>query len=304
MRSSTATGLFQFLEQTWLGTLKQAGPALGYGHYASAITQSRSGRYDVANPALRREIMELRKDATANAVMGAAFTQQNAAVLTKRIGRMPSEGELYIGHFFGPYAGAKAINLAKSNPNLVAADVFPAAARANRPIFYDKQGNARTVAGVCAELARRYQMARVSAAPLVADAATPAPPRPPAQIPSTATATANAVQAVTQASAPTGLTGLMFSPDPLPTTLAFAGEPPPSRPEAFRSLFQSAERRTAVSPVVAELWSTPQAGEPVTERAVATTRSTGERHVAARGSTLDLFRDSNADVRALFGNRG
>ena len=37
MRSSTATGLFQFIEQTWLGTLKQAGPALGYGNYADAI---------------------------------------------------------------------------------------------------------------------------------------------------------------------------------------------------------------------------------------------------------------------------
>src|SRR5207302_1929550 len=112
MRTSTATGLFQFLEQTWLETLKQAGPAFGYGNYAAAITQSPSGRYDVANPAMRREIMQLRKDPTANALMGGAFTQQNMAVLSQRIGRAPSEGELYIGHFFGPYAGAKAINLA------------------------------------------------------------------------------------------------------------------------------------------------------------------------------------------------
>src|SRR5215472_11904967 len=56
MRSSTATGLFQFIEQTWLGTLKQAGPAFGYGTYANAISQTASGRYVVADPALRNEI--------------------------------------------------------------------------------------------------------------------------------------------------------------------------------------------------------------------------------------------------------
>jgi len=36
MRSSAATGLFQFIEQTWLSTLKPAGPAFGYGHLRAA----------------------------------------------------------------------------------------------------------------------------------------------------------------------------------------------------------------------------------------------------------------------------
>src|SRR5215468_10895835 len=45
MRSSTATGLFQFLEQTWLGVMQSAGPAFGYGHYADAIKQTPSGNY-------------------------------------------------------------------------------------------------------------------------------------------------------------------------------------------------------------------------------------------------------------------
>ncbi len=303
MRSSTATGLFQFLEQTWLGVLKQAGPALGYGRYAAAITQTRSGRYEVADPALRQEIMQLRKDPTANAVMGAAFTQQNAALMTQRIGRAPSESELYIGHFFGPYAGSRAINLAQSNPNAIAADIFPAAARANRPIFYDKQGNARTVAGVCADLSRRYQAARASAAPLIAKAAIFTPPRPPAPVPSAPADTASAVQAVVQPPAPTGLNDLMFSPAPLPTLLAFANEPPTPRAETFRSLFQAAERRTAVSPVVAELWSGPQSDEGHSAQVTAASPPTGEQRGAPRRSTLDLFRDTDADVRALFGNR-
>src|SRR5262245_28194071 len=158
MRSSSATGLFQFIEQTWLATLKQAGPAFGYGNYADAISRTASGRYAVDDGRLRDEIMRLRKDPTANALMGGAFTQQNVAVLSSRLGRPPSEGELYIGHFFGPYAGAKPIALAQSNPGADASAIFPAAARANQSIFYDKQGRARSISQVCAELVRRYQV--------------------------------------------------------------------------------------------------------------------------------------------------
>ena len=80
--TSSARGLFQFVEQTWLGTMKQAGPALGYGQYAAAITKTASGHYEVQDPAMRSEILKLRNDPTANAVMAGAFTQANAALLS------------------------------------------------------------------------------------------------------------------------------------------------------------------------------------------------------------------------------
>ncbi len=273
MRTSTATGLFQFIEQTWLGTLKQAGPAFGYGNYADAISRTASGRYLVDDPALRAEIMQLRKDPTANAIMGGVFTQQNTAVLSNRLGRMPSEGELYIGHFFGPYAAAKAINLAASSPYANAAEVFPAAARANRPIFYDKRGNARSIAGVCAELARRYQVARSESRPpaTAVAAATPAPsfPRLPALLP-TAAASVPKVSPPPPANATAGLNGLMFAPAPVPAATAFAGDTnapvvtqvisaiPTASVETtgnvFHSLFQTGERREAIAPAISELW--------------------------------------------------
>src|SRR3954451_78585 len=53
MRSSTATGLFQFLDQTWLGVMQSAGRASGYGKYADAITQTPSGQYVVQDAGLR-----------------------------------------------------------------------------------------------------------------------------------------------------------------------------------------------------------------------------------------------------------
>ena len=114
--TSSAKGLFQFIQQTWLATMKQAGPALGYGRYADAITKTASGQYEVSDPALRNEILNLRTDPAANAAMAGAFTQSNAAALSDRLGRSPSEGELYIAHFLGAGNAARLINLASSNP--------------------------------------------------------------------------------------------------------------------------------------------------------------------------------------------
>src|SRR5215470_481079 len=171
MPTSTATGLFQFLDQTWLGVMKTAGRAFGFERYADAITQTSSGRYVVEDPGLREEMMKLRKDPAANAVMGGVITQQNAAVLARRIGRQPTEGELYVAHFFGPHAAARVLQLAASEPNSDAVALFPEAARANHSVFYDRQGNARTIAGVRDELVRRYQVAKAQTVPATAPTA-------------------------------------------------------------------------------------------------------------------------------------
>src|SRR5271163_3926766 len=56
--TSSARGLFQFVEQTWLGTIKQSGTALGYDRYAAAITRSASGHYVVSDPSMRNEILK------------------------------------------------------------------------------------------------------------------------------------------------------------------------------------------------------------------------------------------------------
>src|SRR5580704_6426525 len=85
--TSSARGLFQFIEQTWLGTIKQSGAQLGYGRYADAITRTASGRYEVTDPTMRQEILKLRNDPVANAVMAGAFTKANANYLAQKLGR-------------------------------------------------------------------------------------------------------------------------------------------------------------------------------------------------------------------------
>src|SRR5262249_41999958 len=157
--TSSATGLFQFIDQTWLMTMKQSGAALGYGRYADAIERTASGRYFVRDPAMRAEILNLRKDPTANAAMAGALTQQNAARLKSKIGRDPTAGELYIAHFLGSGGASKLINAAGKNPNVKAAALFPRAAAANRSIFYDKQGSARSVTGVYSTLTTKLARA-------------------------------------------------------------------------------------------------------------------------------------------------
>jgi hypothetical protein len=271
-KSSTATGLFQFIEQTWLGMMKNAGQALGFGNYADAISRSSSGRYHVSDPKLRNEILQLRRDPTANAAMAGAFTQRNAAALSQRIGRKPTDGELYMAHFFGTGGAGQLINTAKSRPQATAADLFPAAARANKSIFYDRQGNARSVSGVYAELNRRYQVARANVVPDLA---------------------------------PTAIAAKTAAPDTAGTTRAFADAAP--RPvvaaaePAFRSLFQT-EGRGAVSPVVSQLWSTPADSPtvPSDSASAVTTRA----DAAGAGEPLDLFRELRPDVRSLFRGGG
>jgi hypothetical protein len=175
---SSARGLFQFIEQTWLATLKASGPGLGYGQYADAIEKTPSGRHVVADPDLRREIMALRQDPTANAVMAGAFTQGNAAKLTARLGRAPSDGELYMAHFLGPHGAAKLIGSAAIDPQASAAEMFPQAARANPSIFFDRSGDARSLGQVAQVLAGKYDFARVAPAPAPMSVAATAPAEP------------------------------------------------------------------------------------------------------------------------------
>ena len=161
--TSSAKGLYQFIEQTWLATMKSAGPALGYSHYAAAIVQGADGRYDVPDQTARAAIMRLRGNAAVSAKLAGAFTLSNAAQLNAAIRRAPSEGELYIAHFLGPDGAAKLIGAARTSPRAAAAEMFPQAAAANPTIFYDRFGRPLGAAAVYGKLTGRYDVARALA---------------------------------------------------------------------------------------------------------------------------------------------
>lgn len=142
--TSTAVGLFQFVESTWLEVIKEHGEALGYGELARQIHRDAEGGYQVPDPVQRARILGLREDPRMSADLAAAFTRANGAYLSARFGRMPSPGELYIAHFLGARGAERFFEIGLRTPDAVAAEHFPRQARANRPIFYDGD-RARTI---------------------------------------------------------------------------------------------------------------------------------------------------------------
>lgn len=151
-RTSSAAGLFQFIEQTWLGTVKAHGAKHGYGQYADLIYRGGDGRWRVEGSA-RNVVLDLRFDPQAASTMAAELTASNAAYLRGRSGREPGAGDLYAAHFLGPAGAAQLMDAMDRRPGSPAAAIFPEAAAANRSIFY-RDGRPATVAEVHANLQR------------------------------------------------------------------------------------------------------------------------------------------------------
>lgn len=152
--TSSAVGLFQFLEGTWLEVIKEEGPKLGYGHLSSKIARTDRG-YEVINPGEKAGILALREDPEMAADLAAAFTRRNGDYLKEKFGRMPSPGELYIAHFLGAGGAEKLFRLGLEQPNAIAAEHFGPQAKANKPIFY-RGDQARTIKEVYQVLVRHH----------------------------------------------------------------------------------------------------------------------------------------------------
>ncbi|WP_321502808.1 hypothetical protein [Breoghania sp.] len=154
-KGSSATGLFQFIESTWLETVKTSGEAHGLGEYAKDIIPRSDGSYTVSSAARRREILDLRKDPEIASLMAGELTRKNAAYLERKLGREATDGELYAAHFLGAGGASRLIHLAENDPDRSAAAVFPRQARANRSIFYEGR-SARSVAQVLDQLVAQH----------------------------------------------------------------------------------------------------------------------------------------------------
>jgi hypothetical protein len=273
--SSSARGLFQFIDQTWLGTVKEAGSQLGYGNYADAITKSSSGTYSVSDPRARSAILKLRDDPAASAAMAGVLSRSNSFKLTGRIGRRPTDSELYMAHFMGVGGAAKLITNAEGNPKASGARLFPNAAAANRSIFYERGGRARNVAEVYSVLTRRYASAATSEATRTAMASVGVTPTAVGSVAKPADNLAWLSSFPDERSAvPAGA-----APDATPTTASLQ----PGQP-VFRSLFQAGERGQPVSQAVQQLWGN---GASLTSAGTATSQAPDLR----APQPLDLFSD-------------
>jgi hypothetical protein len=143
--TSSATGLYQFIEQSWLAVVKKHGSEHGLGWAADAIGRNGSGRFTVGDPATRQAILNLRNDPNAASLMAAEHAGDNKASLEGSLGREATGTDLYMAHFLGLGGATKFLSRMQSNPDASGAALFPAAARANRNIFYDRAGQPRSL---------------------------------------------------------------------------------------------------------------------------------------------------------------
>jgi Transglycosylase SLT domain len=152
--SSSAAGLFQFIDNTWLGLIKRFGHRCGLGQYASAVEDKGDGHYAVASPATKTAILALRQDAKFSALIAGEAANATKQSLECALGRPICDGELYAAHFLGE-GGARQLFEAKANtPDLRADALFPQAAKANRTVFYHGDGTSKSVSELYAWLVK------------------------------------------------------------------------------------------------------------------------------------------------------
>ncbi len=146
-QTSSATGLYQFIEQTWLGVIYEFGAKHGLATDAKLI--GRSGRqFVVSDSAQRQRILDMRREPYISALLAAEMLKRDTLRLERALGRHLTGGEIYLIHFLGPDAAQTFIETMEETPGVKAAELLPRPAQANRPIFYADAGGETKVLSV------------------------------------------------------------------------------------------------------------------------------------------------------------
>jgi Transglycosylase SLT domain len=137
--TSSAQGLYQFITSTWLEVIRSFGAKHGLSAEAEAI-QVENGNLVVADETMRDHILGLRRNPYLSALMAAEMKKRDRSKIENKLGRKISRSEFYLSHFFGANSAGKFMSLMDEKPKQSAPQVFPAAARANRALFFAKAG--------------------------------------------------------------------------------------------------------------------------------------------------------------------
>ncbi|MCW5729368.1 MAG: lytic transglycosylase domain-containing protein [Alphaproteobacteria bacterium] len=181
--TSSAAGLFQFIEQTWLGLMREHGSRLGLGELSRAIEADSNGRLRLADARTRQKLLDLRHDGRIAAELGAEYARANARRLEGVLGRPAQPVEIYLAHFLGPGGAAQFLKARAENGTASAAALLPAAAEANRAVFYESNGLPRSLDQVHARFAAKLDERMARLKDMAGHARDTAPPVAPARAP-------------------------------------------------------------------------------------------------------------------------
>ena len=118
----TASGLFQFIDDTWRTMLSRHGKKYGLSALPKGVQDERKG------------------DPRINALMGAEYIKENWKGLRSLLKREPTAGDVYMAHFLGMGGVAK---LYSQGRDAIGAEVMPREAAANKPVFFTDRGKGR-----------------------------------------------------------------------------------------------------------------------------------------------------------------
>jgi len=131
--TSSASGLFQFIDSTWMTAMK----SFGWRHLQQEAQASPAeGAPKPVASTSRSEILKLRNDPYLSAVLAAEILKTEGAKISEEIGRGLTAGETYLIHFLGPDDARRFIAKMDQDPQTSAAKLLPRPARANRSIFF------------------------------------------------------------------------------------------------------------------------------------------------------------------------
>ena len=161
---SSASGMYQFTRDTWFNVVKKHGTDYGLGEYASQVEYyvDRKGwkRPMVRDDEVKKHILDLRHNPRVSSIMAAMSVKDNMAKLLSKFDREPGRTDLYLTHFLGVDAAISFLRVLDKNPNRIAGEAFPVAARNNRSIFHPRRNKPSTVTEVYELFSRKFNTER------------------------------------------------------------------------------------------------------------------------------------------------
>jgi hypothetical protein len=156
--TSSATGLFQFIESTWLQSVKRHGTEFGLAKEASQIQIDQHGKAFVNDPVAKKAILDLRHNPDIASGLAAKLAQSNETYLKHHVKDIDvGKTELYFAHFMGANGASRFLNALKNNPNADASLAFKKEARANHNVFFNPEtGQSRSLKQVYAFFDQKF----------------------------------------------------------------------------------------------------------------------------------------------------
>ena len=167
-KTSSATGLYQFIDQTWLSMVKKHGAKHGLSSFADKI-EIKNGKASVDNKADKDAILNLRNNPEIASSMAAELAKSNEAYLKHHVkGFESGSTELYFAHFLGANGAARFLNAMNQDGDQIASKVFKREAAANKNVFFDKAtGKPRTLKQVYDFFDKKFQSPNIQNEPTV-----------------------------------------------------------------------------------------------------------------------------------------